>query len=292
MAEIQMRAPVQTGGTLADYAEAAVGMKNRLSDPSTAHIVVVDVLDRNGTLVDRFMGLHVGTAIFNFSTGKNMTRAEVEEGGRLMAVWYLREGHKELEGLDEIVLNTPLMELRYNDLNAYARRVPPLETVVPTRVAEVEVPTETLAMDAHGEGVRKLQLMLNSLGMRDYEGKALETDSDFGRRTQSAVVNLQKMLNEAGITASNGSPLEVSGVFNFETQQAVEKYFILSRQASTELAEPHGDVTRFLREPPASRGGYVRSSLDIADMIHGEIQAMINSGDSAGLGMDSHGGLE
>lgn len=283
---------MQAGGTLADYAAEAVSMKNRLSDPSTAHIVVVDVLDRNGTLVDRFVGLHAGTAIFDFSKGKNVTRAEVEEGGRLMAVWYFKDGHKELEGLDGNLLNTPLMNLGYEVLGAYAKRNPPLSGLIPTRVAtDVAVPAATLEVGMRSEDAGSLQRMLNDLGITDYDGKALVVDGDFGRRTESAVKKLQEILNEAGITASNGSPLAANGAFDYEMQQAVRKYLILVQQAPGETEAIHTDVTRRLWEP-VSRGGYLRSSLDIADKIHGEIRDMIDSGKTAGLGKDSYGGLE
>ncbi|MCD9030248.1 peptidoglycan-binding protein [Luteimonas sp. Y-2-2-4F] len=84
-----------------------------------------------------------------------------------------------------------------------------------------------LREDDRGDAVRGLQESLNRLGVRDAEGKPLETDGRFGPRTAQAVEAFQR---------ANG--LEVDGVVGPDTRKALERAQQETRQQDAGARQP------------------------------------------------------
>ena len=80
---------------------------------------------------------------------------------------------------------------------------------------------ELMRQGARGDAVRALQEQLNRLGARDAHGRALEPDSDFGRRTAEAVSDFQ---------LSRG--LEPDGVVGSKTLNALREAISEREQSS------------------------------------------------------------
>lgn len=90
----------------------------------------------------------------------------------------------------------------------------------------------TLREDDRGEAVRGLQESLNRLGVRDAEGKPLETDGRFGPNTRHAVEAFQR---------ANG--LEVDGIVGPDTRKALERAQQETRQQGAGAQQPAADAT-------------------------------------------------
>lgn len=106
-----------------------------------------------------------------------------------------------------------------------------------SREAATGSPTPDLLRERdRGEAVRSLQDDLNRLGVRDAEGKPLETDGRFGPRTAQAVEAFQR---------ANG--LDIDGIVGPDTRQALER-------AQQETRAQDADTRRPAAEAPERSG--------------------------------------
>lgn len=105
---------------------------------------------------------------------------------------------------------------------------------------------ELLRQDSRGESVRTLQESLDTLGIRDARGQALQADGIFGQRTDEAVRAFQQ---------ANG--LKVDGIVGRDTNAALET--ALERQRAAEQAQPAAQA-----EPATARTSMLGSLFDAA----------------------------